>query len=256
MGVSLLSQYVQQKKSSGKRLEILPLFHTCEGYDGKQILATGKLEIKKCKEFKKKLLYFFYGKPSYPVSLKNKENRTDAFYCPVCFVINPEKVDVYQVFPFDTGAFKEKIYEGFIHRNMKLDNYELDNNLDSILAYISVMFGNNEDYLNGICHQKKSKLVEIQALLNMLNANGSFQVDERANTVEIISKRNLKLVDAIECLILPKNLLRVKEVAAFIEENRIKYKGYNIRRLTAPDRYNEIVFQLAMEYINIKGRTR
>lgn len=250
MGASLLTQYVQMKDGCDNRLELLPLLHSCEGYSGKKIIASGELQAKLCKVFNKNLLYFFYGKPSYPVAEKNQEKRTDDYYCPMCFIINTQKVDIYQVFPFDTGAFKGDRYIGFIHRDMELDNFELENNTDAILAYISVMFENNEDYLNGICHQVESNMMEIQALLNMFNAKGSFQVDERANTLEVITEHNVRLADAVECIILPKNLLRVKEIREFIRDNNVMYKAYNIRRLTSPDRYNEIVYQLVMEYLD------
>lgn len=249
MKESILGQYINKKNQNGNITRILPLFHSCEGYNGKQIIADGVLTTKYCKVFKEKLLYLFYGKPAYPIGEKNEKNRIDAFYCPVCFVMDPNQVAIYRAFPFDTGAFANNLYEDFMHRGMDLKCFELRNSLTDILKYVSVMFGTNANYIYGICKQKKSDLMEVQALLNMFNANGAFHIDERANTIEIISKKNIRLTDAIQCLILPENLLRIKEIARYIKKNNIPYTTYKIRRLTAPERYNEVVFQLAMNYI-------
>lgn len=245
--MSMLLKYVEENVAEVDELPMLPLFHSCEGYVGNQILVKKKLLINRCKTFDEDLLYFFYGKPSYPISYN--ESRTDSLYCPISFVINPQKVNIYKIFPFDTGAFKRKLYEGFIPDKIEMDNYELGNTIESVLQYISVMFDNNDNYINGICNKKDDKSYEINVLLKLLNATGSFEFDERSNTVEIISNMNLELKGAIECIILPENLLRVDEIAAFVEESRVQVKKYKVRRLTAPDRYNEIVFQLAMEYL-------
>ena len=247
MKKSLLLRYLENTIHKPNKLKVLPLFHSCEGYVGKQIIANGELRIRRCETFEKDLLYFFYGKPSYPIL--GKKNRTDVWYCPVSFIVNPQKVKIYKVFPFDTGAFKRNMYEDFIHSKMQLCNYELYD-INSILEYILVMFANNKNYLNGVCVKENDETMEIKALLNLLNAKGTFSIDERANTVEIISDMNLKLKGAIECIILPQPLLRVKEIKEFVEANGIEVRSYNVRRLTAPDRYNEVVFQLAMKYIN------
>jgi len=250
MSKSLLMEFVEQGKMTVKKPEMLPLFHSCEVYDGGKIAKSGYLEARHCKEFDMNLLYFFYGKPAYAAGEKNVKNRTDNFYCPCCFVVNPEKVPFFRVFPFDTGAFQGKRYEDFIHRHMKIENYELENNIDAILEYISVFYETNEDYLKGECKQSESNVMEIKALLNMLNAKGAFEIDERANTIEVICDKNLKLAEVVECIILPRDLLKDVVVSNFIKNNGIKYKTYNIRQLTPPDRYNEAVVQLAMQYLD------
>lgn len=124
---------------------------------------------------------FFYGKPSYPVAEKFAEKRTDSYYCPICFIVNPEKVSIYDVYPFDTGAF---------------------------------------------------------------------DIDERTNTVEVISNECVTLREAVECIILPNNMLRDRTVKNFFDKYKIKYKTYRFGTLMKPERYYEAVFQLTMEYIS------
>lgn len=252
MSKSLLAKYIEENDEH-IRPDLLPFVHSCEGYNGKSIIESGKLKATDCKEFNEKLLYFFYGKPSYPVGEKNQTKRTDDLYCPVCFIVNPQKVSIYRVFPFDSGAFKAKRYTDFLHRDMKIDDFELENNTEQIQAYISVIFNNNNNYIEGVAYKQESTYLEIKSFLNMLNAKGAFDIDERANTVEIISKENIEIKNTVECVILPKSLMKIKEVNNFFVDNKIEYKTYTVRRLTPPMRYNELVFELVMEYLNEKG---
>ena len=112
------------------------------------------------------------------------------------------------------------------------------------------MFQNNKSYLVGHCKQTKSDLMEIQALLNMFNAKGAFEIDERADTIEIISAHEVNLISAAECIILPRNMLRLPAIMDFLKNSKIPCKTYTIRWLTAPEKYNEAVFQIAMRYIH------
>ena len=87
------------------------------------------------------------------------------------------------------------------------------------------------------------------ALLNLLNAKGSFTVDERANTVEIICKDPVDVSKEVKGIVLPESMLRKQEINRFIEKNKIPVKTYEVRMLTSPLRYNEIVFQNALEFV-------
>lgn len=252
MDKSLLTKYIEESDNF-KRPKLLPFMHSCEGYNGKKIIEGNELQATHCKVFDEELLYFFYGKPSYPVGEKNENKRTDDLYCPVCFVVDPKKVSIFRIFPFDSGAFEGKRYMDFLHRGMKIEDFELENSIDSILAYISVVFDNNKNYIYGISCKHESDYIEIDSFLNLLNAKGAFDIDERANTVEIISKENINIKDVVECIILPKSLMKRNEIYEFIVNNNIQYKTYNVRRLTPPMRYNETVFELAMEYLRENG---
>lgn len=250
MRQSMLMEFVDENLELKNKCDALPLFHSCEGFSGMEILKDGMLKVQKCKVFNKDLLYFFYGKPSYPVAEKFSEKRTDPFYCPVCFVVNPERVSIYNAYPFDTGAFDAKKYSDFFPRGVKLENYKLNNNLEAIQSYISVMFDNNENYIDGKCIRSEYDLAEINILINMLNANGSFDIDERANTVEVILDNSVTIKDVVECVILPNNIMRDRNVKNFFDKYHIKYKTYRFRTLTKAERYYEAVFQLAMEHIS------
>jgi hypothetical protein len=246
-----VSEFILQQDIGSASVEVLPMMHSCECFDCLGIVESGCLEARDCKVFGEKLLYFFYGKPSYPVGEKVKGNRVDTDYCPVGFIVNPNKVNLYRVFPFDTGAFDANLYADYFHHNMKIDSFELNNSLESIQKYISACFTNNYNYIMGntTIHGTGYGPI-IDALIRLLNASGTIPIDERSRTVEVITKDNVSLKDAVECIILPENLLRHPNIKAFLDENHINYLTYIVRKLTAPSRYNEVVFEKAMEYIH------
>ena len=253
--MSTVSNFVSRRFPIISASEQLPLMHSCECFDSRSIIASEQLEARMCRVFHKKMLYFFYGKPSYPVGEKVSGNRTDIEYCPVCFIVPLDKVKIYKAYPFDTGAFDANKYHDFTHRSMKLDDFELSNSCDGVQQYVKVFFGNNENYIHG------SAIVRgphedpyVDALVRILNATGSFEVDERANTVEVISCDDVSVRDSVECVILPENLLRDVSIREFLDKNRIYHMEYTVRRLTAPSRYNEVVFEKAMEYIRMGRR--
>ena len=97
--------------------------------------------------------------------IKNK--RTDSYYCPICFIVNPEKVSIYDVYPFDMGAFDAEKYSDFFPRGVKLKNHELYGGLETIQSYIVVMFDNNENCIEGKCVQSGYDLAEINILINV-----------------------------------------------------------------------------------------
>lgn len=228
--------------------EILPVMHSCDVFDCESIIDQSFLNPTLCPVFGEDLLYFFYGKPTYPIGTKEDLNRTDSLYCPVCFIIDIDNIDIYRIFPFDSGAFDKGLYKQFMHRHMNIDRFEIENNSKAIKAYISVIFGNNTNYINGTPIKNHDEDTYVNALLNLLSATGGFEFDERADTIEVISKKSIDISKNVLGIILPENFLRKDKILYFINENNIEYKTYAVRSKTSPLRYNEVVFQLAMEF--------
>ena len=244
-----IMKYIADKVDYSILPDVLPIMHSCDGFDCESIIEDMYLKPTMCPVFNKELLYFFYGKPSYPVGEKEQYNRTDELCCPVCFIIDIDKIDIYRVFPFDSGAFSTKMYSQFIHRHMHINQFEIDNNCNAIRAYVSVVFGSNWKYLRGISVEKEAENTYVNALLKMLSANGGFEIDERSNTIEVICKKAIDVSREVRGLVLPENLARKKAISDFITSNGIDYRTYEVRNMTAPTRYNETVFQLAMQFV-------
>lgn len=248
---SPLMEYISKEVNYSTRPKpvILPLMHSCDVYACESIINQSSINPALCPVFGEDLLYFFYGKPAYPIGAKEPYNRTDTFCCPVCFIIDIDKIDIFRIFPFDSGAFMSGKYQQFIHRHMNIEKFEIKNNNVSIMAYISVIFGNNKNYIEGTPIKNHAEDTHVDALLNLLSAKGGFEFDERSNTIEVISKKPIDISQNVLGIVLPENFLRKAEISCFINENSIKYKTYHVRNRTSPLRYNEVVFQLAMQFI-------
>lgn len=249
--VSTIEDYLLKHPDCfNKSIPLLPLMHSCECFDARSILTSRRLEARYCNVFNKKLLYFYYGKPSYPVGEKVEEFRTDLEYSPVCFILDTRKVFIHKVYPFDSGAFKANIYNDFIHRNMKIDEFEIPNSIDGIKSYLSFMFENNKNYIDGAALKRSlTNNSHMDALINMMTANGTMKFDERGRTIEVISKEDVQIKDAVKCIILPQNLLQDTTIVNFLSDNSIDYVEYKVRQLVHPTAYYETIFEKASNYI-------
>lgn len=272
--MSSLADFIKGRRKDN--FHFLPLFHSCSGVLAQKILRGNELKATPCKVFKKDLLYMYYGKPAYPVSEKvvGGPNKTNSYKCPVCFIIDIDKVKSFEAFPFDSGAFMNDLYNAFSiipdEDELKRE-YALGADKDKINSYISTFFTDNTHYLDGeaavhisgsyinsesVGQIKKSEIEpSLVKLIEMLNCLGDFDIDERSRTVEVISDTSINVLDAVEAVIMPNNLVDDKYVNQFFSKNKnIKCITYCFRPLTRPDRYYEAVFQKAMDYLQEKEK--
>lgn len=248
--MSLVESLLNNQPNYASNTPLLPIMHSCECFDARGILNSRVLEARLCKVFNEKLVYFYYGKPSYPVGEKVLDHRTDTEYYPVCFVVDPKRIPIYKVYPFDSGAFKQNIYGDFLHRNMDINEFEIPNNTHAIQAYVSYMFGTNDNYLDGSAiYRGHTGNPYIDSLINMNTAKGTMKFDERARTIEVISNSDIKIGSAVKCVILPKNLLQDNNIVNFLKENNIDIIDYRTRQLVHPTKYYSQIFELAINYI-------
>ena len=252
--MSQIKDFLKTQINLNKSIPVLPLMHSCECFDARSILNSHRLETRLCKEFNENLLYFYYGKPSYPVGEKSKGFRTDFEYAPVCFILDLQTITIHKVYPFDSGAFLHDLYSSFLHRHMKIDEFELDGSIDGIKSYVSYIFGNNESYYDGVAIQNVlTGNPYIDGLINMTTAIGTMNFDERSRTIEVISKNNVPIKASVKCIILPKNLLQDKNIVTFLNENNIEYREYKVRQLTHPASYYSQIVDMVENYIKEEG---
>lgn len=249
-----LDDYISKNCSSGP-LKRLPLMHSCQGYDAVLIMRENTLKATRCKVFNQDLLYFFYGKPSYPASGKVDFYTGSSMHCPVCFIVNPKIVNPNRVFPFDSGAYKSGRYDKIINKKIAIDTYIISEGYKGIQKYISTIYGSNENYINGdvVENLPECDHIEIPALIKLLKSDDVNEYDERANTIEIISNESYKLSEIVEYVILPYALLKDASVKNWLIDNKIKYETYRSRKLSAPNRFDEVVFQRVLSYLIKEG---
>ena len=203
---------------------LLPSMHSTSCFNAEEIYKQNKIKVQLCDKFKKKLVYFFYGKPVYKVAQNETQSRSDNLLSPVCFIVDTKKLPIELIIPFDSGAYISKRYDNifpddFISKEKLVENFSLNNNINAIKIFIKNFYGNNENYLSGICCFNDSLACEcsIESLINLLKSRGNFNFDDRAKTVEIICKKDIKLNKIIKAIIIPNNHINNKKSIRLIK---------------------------------------
>lgn len=247
--MSVLSEYIANAELCPP-VQLLPLMHSCECFDARNIIFADCLEATLCKVFKEKLLYFYYGKAAYPVGDKLELNRTDCQYAPVCFIVDFKKVPIYKIYPFDSGAYDNELYKNFFHRRMNIKEFEIPSNIESIQKYITTFFGDNQQYIDGqALPLNDTGNPYIDALISLLAVRGGEKIDERAHTIEVICNESLRLKDVVKCIVLPVNLLRDENISQYLKDNDIEYITYKVKPLVHPTKYYGVISEKVEEYI-------
>jgi len=233
-------------------LKVLPLTHKQDWFTAKTTLKEGKLKPTPCDVFEgEDLIYYFYGKPSYFIA-QNVGSRGDSVYFPVCFIIDIEKVKIDKVFPFDSGAFANGMYDGFIHSGMDINDFSVKPTIEQIAGLVKNFFINNDNYYRSkpkCCSDDYEDNDEVKAYVNIINNIGQEKFDERSSAIEIISKSENILKESLVAIILPADLAvsnkNVKEMADRGVE-MITYDTFGGN----PGSYNPVIRQLLYNYLN------
>lgn len=241
-----------------EELETLPLTHKKSWYAVREMLSTMTIPLEKCDVFyDENIQYFFYGRPDYVVA-QGKGNRKDHLYFPVCFLIDPAYVRIDNVFPFDSGAFAEGYYDDYIVDNMDINKFQITPTIQSIKGFINYFYGNNKNY-----YIRKPKTIavsynvsdELNAYINIINANGATPFDERAEAVEIITKKPIDLLEGLRALVLPNEYEGnegIKRIAEQLKADGVDIITYPVIGLS-PEHYNYIIRSEVYKYYLSKG---
>lgn len=195
---------------------ILPLSHNCESSYFEGILNTKVIEPVLCDVFEEKLSYFFWGKPSY-FSPKKTQRPCFLLFAPE----EPPKIK--RIAPFDTGAFKDGLYDrskmaysknyDIKHFCIEAENLEYNYNQKIVRRF----FKNNKSYFNGnLCNEinEAKDLSESGVAVYEIYSNPHPDYDpKRATSIEIqvdenYDFKNHKLIYAI---VYDKSIKRFKE---------------------------------------------
>ncbi|WP_155904899.1 hypothetical protein [Methylopila sp. M107] len=209
----------------------LPIVHTTDLYTFRNIADTDRtIKTKMCPVFGEELLYFFYGRPAYRPHGGVNPNSLSAFYLS-SFVINPGAIKPRRVYPFDTGAFAQGMFNGSLHPSMTVEDFELDASLDAARQAVSAFYASNEAYMNGklnrnIIHGAMD--FEVEAYMDWSLAKSQTAYDDRRNAFEIQVSSSCKLDHHdVLAVIVPEQILDDKDILQFIEiDLRAKALGY------------------------------
>lgn len=237
-------------------LSVLPAVHVSDGLGFREIMKDGHLSAEPCTVFdEERLLYLFYGRPSYRVNSQILASAIRA-YAPVCFVLKPSVIGIPQrVFPFDSGAFNKDLFRASMHRKMQREDFALEPDTASAQRLIRLFFGDNQSYYDNkpIASLDLPPLAfEASSYHALITDRQENVYDERISSIEIQMAEDLPLRGAVEAVMLPDAFLNdqmVKSLAS-IEAEAIPYPFIDRLR---PELYASSIYSIVRDYYRRRG---
>lgn len=175
----------------------LPWCHSTDAYALREILEAGMLAPQLCPVFGEELVYLFYGRPAYrrtePTALAIGARN------PVALIFAPGVAGKgFRLFPFDSGAFRDGLYTKWMHRNMKLEAFQLPPNLQAPERHVSALFKSNEAYMTVTApaiDPMPPGEHEVECLSNFLRDRVAQPADDRRCALELQTREAIPLTD-------------------------------------------------------------
>lgn len=229
----------------------MPLIHSTSMLNCRGVINDNCINTIDCDVFNEKLLYFFYGKPSYRVYSKSKSRNDIACY-PVSFIMDPAfDIQIKRIFPFDSGAFHNGFYKSFVSELLPVESFELGTGMDVPQKIIDLFFGNNKSYYFG---EIKSGVkfgpldFELNLYHQLISSTGESSVDDRRSSIELQVDRKIELnKNNIMAVVLPKSAMDDPDVLDVLNKWEAEPITYNTYAGTAPIEYHIII----REYLGI-----
>lgn len=240
------SYFAEELLRAAPSQDLLPFFHSCDGFYFRAILENRKLATSKCSVFNdEELLYLFYGRPAYKSA--NQKSTSLPFFFPVAFILNSESIgDIKRIAPFDTGAFKKGLYSAYLHENMSIDKFLLRPEKATISKAINYFFESNEDYFLG---KPKNEIkydafdFEVAAYHNLIKNASQTNEDDRKASFEIQLEHEILLTEeSLEAVIMPvdfKNAELVQEI--IVKELKAKVIFYDSFGIASGNYYANVL---------------
>ena len=236
---------------------LLPLVHTTDVYRLTNVLEDGRLEPRQCDVFGgEPLLYFFYGRPSYRVNANEGATSLD-HYLPVCLLFRNKSVSpIKRVFPFDSGGFHNALYADAFHKDMKLDDFGLEPDIDTPGRVISLFFETTDAYLRARSSASATldaSELEAKSYLALISQRLSNTMDNRVSGIELQFEGPLKIDGAVEAVILPDTLYSSPLIQTKLTALKIEALPYPQVDRQRPSEYVTKIFDLCFEYYRRSG---
>ena len=191
----------------------LPLIHLTDVFRLVQIKKTSTLSAKEHKKFYpgQKLLYCFYGRPSFRIN-SDIGATTATYFAPVRMIFDHTLMDTaFRIMPFDSGAFLSGRMEGIVHPDMELSEFELDLHPKSPMKLIKTFFGNELKYLNsdplpniaGIDDAISHNNFYAEAYYQLLRHRSNSGTDDRLHAIELQFNKDIALKNKVRAVVIP-----------------------------------------------------
>jgi len=226
------SRFSTQVPLSNQAFTLLPVYHTCDGFDARNHIEKSAIHTPQtCEVFNEKITYLFYGRPAFKYFVDEDATTNLAFY-PVCFVLNIDHIGpIKRLFPFDTGAMFHNRFKRYMHPKQAVMDFELEPNSNRINDVVLHFFGSSRNYLNPKPVERKFDSTDFEgiAYAKMIDSHARSEADERRITIEVQADSTVRLSpNSLRAIILPTQLRSSKLYRDFIKRNKIRAQCYDI----------------------------
>jgi hypothetical protein len=241
----------------------LPLIHMTDVFRLVQIKKASALIAKEHKRFYpgEKLLYFFYGRPSFRINA-DFGFTTASYFAPVCMIFDHKLIDsAFRIMPFDTGAFLDGRMEGVIHPDMDLSEFQLEVHPKTPMKLIKTFFHNELQYLTsqpvpnvpGLDDAVSETRFYVEAYNQLLRHRSNKNNDDRLHAIEIQINKNVSLGNMIKAVVIPARWFDTR-IAEHIEASwRATPIPYEMPAIYDPRECMGAVFEKVKTYIVQEG---
>ncbi len=230
--------------------------HTTDAFRLREMIRKGEFAPSRCSVFDEDLIYFFYGRPAFR---RNEETQLRQTAKAPIVVILSEDLPTYgcRMFPFDTGAFKER-YKDWVHRDMQLADFELECSSEAARRHVSAFFATNEHYLNLTPSIPNTPFVgdfEVESIVNLLTDPSANNADDRRLAIELQVGREIPFVSPFVLgLIVPDELLQATWFDSFVAAHpQIEVLTYGLVSLRTAGHYQALMEERAVSLQVGKG---
>lgn len=241
----------------------LPLTHATDLMHFRQIITTSRLEPQECPVYTgEKLLYFFYGRPSYRPNAKAQTLTARAFL-PICLVMDRNILDkMVRIMPFDTGAFHNKMMHPPMHDDMSLKEFELEVHSTAPMRLIQMFYDSERKYFDAkarsiseITYDEYEDL-EVDSYLRMLHHRANSPADDRVSAIEIQLHTPVDVAGRILAAILPKPYLDRPGIRKQIESWGAILIPYHVKEEFVPREAHAAISERLVDYLEKYGHLR
>jgi len=249
------SKYVSKAKQC---LPALPLTHTCDGHGFRAIVTACQISTMQCKLFDEALVYFFYGRPAYRPKSWKKENAPAVLpFMPCSIVLKPDALEIpKRIAPFDTGAWREGLFQQYMHPEMKIEDFLLNPSMDTPTRVVWRFFKSNNNYYYAKPHSIRIPPIEFEAqsYYDLIKHRATLALDDRGSAIEIQIDHSLPLTsDNLLYLVLPKVFYIDRAIReTIVKEWKTRTALYQIQAITLQEHMG-IVYTEVTKFLSEMG---
>lgn len=248
-------------------LEPPDLVHVTSVGWGRRIVATSRIETRRCPVFERDLIYIFMARPAYRFRDGDAKSAQISRF-PFVFVISPQALgDPFHVYPFDTGAYVADVYGTTIDPTLYLDDYELTPSIEATLQHITWAFGSKTAYFEGALRVDLADSLPFwrsvgRGWIDIANlaATGRDRPDARASAIEIAYARSIDLRQGhVRLLVFPQQFIedargQNADFLAELGKLGLAYKTYDWRPNETPDSFTDEITRIVRRHFDDTGQ--